>query len=143
MDLETIRAAEAEQQADQAKLDRIADNIADLSPVAASRVSQRIDDRMRTRTGYIGQIVAELRRLRADLAAGATIRQSWIDAERDNIDELRLLRRLDEITREESEQRIESARANVRDARDTLRDINTKLAEIDQALAGYPEESER
>lgn len=143
MDLTTLTAAEAEQQADQAQLARIAANIADISEVAASRVTQRIESRMRKRGSYIGQLVTEVRKERANLVSDADQLQGAIDGERDNIDELRLLRRLDEITREESDKRIESARETVRAARDELREINRQLAAIDEALAPYTEESEQ
>lgn len=138
----TLQQAAAEQARDEAKLARIAENLADITEAAASRVAARISQRVAARRVYIGQGISVLRNTRARLQSEADSLQAIIDAERDNIDELRLLRRVDEITREESEQRIAAARAAVQATREQRRAINDQLQRIDAALANYPEESE-
>lgn len=137
----TLQQAAAEQARDEAKLARIAESLTDISEAAASRVTARISQRVERRRSYIGQLVSELRQGRERIQSEADSLQAIIEDERDNIDELRLLRRLDEITREESDQRIAAARAAVQATRDQRRAINDQLQRIDAALADYPEES--
>lgn len=138
--IETLRSTQAEHTRDLGKLEAIAANLADISEAAAARVTARIRQRVERRAGYLGNLVSQLRTQRAALARKGEDLAAVVDAERDNIDELRLLRRLDEITRDESDTGIAAAREAVAQAREQARSIEAGLRQIDAVLADYPEE---
>lgn len=137
--IELLRAARRDAEADAAKLAAIPAQAANLDAEAVQRVRMRIEQRAAVRDGYIAQLVAQLRDVARRTRSDVEALQQTIDAEKTTVDELRLLRRVGEITQAEAEPRIAESRAAVQAARDRLALVRDLLQRAEAELAHFPE----
>ena len=137
--IDTLRAARRDAATDAERLAAIAAQSTGLDADAVQRVRMRIEQRAAVRDGYIAQLVAQLRDVARRTRSDVEALQQSIDAEKTTVDELRLLRRVGEITQAEAEPRIAEARAAVQAARDRLALLRDLLQRAEAELAHFPE----
>ncbi len=134
-----VRDVRRDAEADAAKLASIDAQASGIDPDAIARVRARIERRQDQRAVYLGNLVAQLRDFAGRVDSDVEAMQSQIDGERTNIDEIRLLRRVGEITQADAEPRIAAARAAVQAARDRLAVAKEWQQRIAAELANHPQ----
>lgn len=137
--IDILRAARRDAEADAAKLAAIPAQAANLDAEAVQRVRMRIEQRAAVREVYIAQLVAQLRDVARRTRSDVEALHQTIDAEKTNVDEVRLLRRVGEITQAEAEPRIAAARAAVQAAKDQLPALRDIVQRAEAELAHFPE----
>lgn len=140
--IDNVREARILNRRDLSRLEAIDAQAADIDADAVSRVRARVLDRLAGGRGYLANLVSQLRSERIAISARLESLESAISAERSAIDEIRLLRRIDEITAQEAATRTAKAREVVQAARDDVAACRQKLAQIDAEMRHHAEESE-